>query len=395
MRMKKLIILAAAAIAAVACSRTFDTAPAKEQAIGFGTWAETLTKAVATPTDPRVQGSNTFRQGDSFAVYGYKSASDDSGKSTVFDDDVVVATAEGGDPVAATTWDYDNHRFWDANYEKYTFFGVSPSSFGTGGTVDAKTGSISTDVTFAGNNSDVLIANKTEVAKGTTAPYFNNYGTVNLVFNHAASLVDIFVKKSPALADPTAVSVTAFQLENIKSKGTLAVSAYAATEPYKPTIAVANWTWDSSTTATYNTTTGVTSVSVPVAVVEDTNFPGDDASDVPATAEYNKVINNLVVMPQSFLTTGDRQQIKMTYTITTTDAASATSTNTYTDKVLYLSDFDNIDDKDQGGDTKIGSWEPGKHYIFYITIDANEIKFSASINDWDSTVISGYNYLIN
>ena len=107
------------------------------------------------------------------------------------------------------------------------------------------------------------------------------------------------------------------------------------------------------------------------------------------------VINNLVVMPQEFATTGTRQQIKMTYTITTTDGSSNTSTNTYSDKILYLSDFDNIDDKDQGGDTHIGSWEPGKHYIFYITIDANEIKFSAEINDWETTVINGYNYLVN
>ena len=57
--MKKLIILVAAAIAAVACSRTFDTAPAKEQAIGFGTWADQLTKA-------RTAGASTFGAGDSF-----------------------------------------------------------------------------------------------------------------------------------------------------------------------------------------------------------------------------------------------------------------------------------------------------------------------------------------
>lgn len=389
MRMKKLLILSAAVLGAVACSNTYEVKTAPEKAIGFGTWAETLTKAV-TPDETRVPGSNTFRVGDSFAVYGYKSASDDSGKSTVFDDDVVVATAEDATP-AATTWDYDNHRFWDTSYDKYTFFGVSPSSFGTGGTVDAKTGVISTDVTFAGNNNDVLIANKTVVEKGTNS--FSNYGTVNLVFNHTASLVDIFVKKSPALADPTTIKVTAFQLENIKSKGTLAVNTYAATTPYKPTIALENWTWDNSTIATY--TQGVTSVMLPVVVVEDTAFPGDDASDVPAAVTYNKVMDNLVVMPQAFLTTGTRQQIKLTYTITTKDGNNNESTNTYADKILYLSDFDNIDDKDQGGDTTIGSWEPGKHYIFYITIDANEIKFSAEISDWDTTVINGYNYLIN
>ena len=384
-----ILIVVVAALAAVSCSKTYEHNKSEAQSIGFGTWTEVMTKAV-TPDDVRKAGDNHFKTGDSFAVYGYKSKSSESVKETVFDDDPVVATADNG--TDATTWDYNNHRFWDVNFEKYTFFGVSPSSLGTGGTVNPQTGEISTVVEFAGNNNDILIANKTSVAKGDS-PYFNNYGTVNLVFNHAASLVDFIVKKSPAL-DGTTVNVTAFQLENINSKGTLAVTAYGADSPYKPTIALANWTGDGSTTATYNTTKGATSVSVPVVVNTDTAFPGDDASDVPA-GTHNMVINNLVVMPQEFATTGTRQQIKMTYTITTTDGSSNTSTNTYSDKILYLSDFDNIDDKDQGGDTHIGSWEPGKHYIFYITIDANEIKFSAEINDWETTVINGYNYLVN
>ena len=71
--MKKLIILAAAAIAAVACSRTFDTAPAKEQAIGFGTWAETLTKATV---------ENTFDVNDHIGVFGVKTKS--ATNTTVF-----------------------------------------------------------------------------------------------------------------------------------------------------------------------------------------------------------------------------------------------------------------------------------------------------------------------
>ena len=387
MRMKKIMILAVAAVALAACSRTFETHEVAQAQIGFGTWAEVMTKTV-TPADVRKAGDNHFKTGDSFAVYGYKSAADDSGKVTVFDDDAVVATADDG--TDATTWDYNNHRFWDVNFAKYTFFGVSPSSLGTGGTVAPQTGNISTVVEFAGNNNDVLVANKTIVEKGES-PYFSNYGIVNLVFNHAASLVDIIVKKSPAL-DGTTVNVTAFELQNIKSKGTLAVTAYGESSPFKPTIALANWTGD-GTTATYNTTKGATSVSVPVTVNTDSAFPGDDASDVPA-GTHNKVIDNLVVMPQSFETTGTRQLIQMTYTITTTDGSSNTSTNTYADKILYLSDFDDVDDKAQD-DGKIASWQPGKHYIFYITIDANEIKFSASINDWDATIINGYNYLIN
>ncbi len=65
MRMKKVIILAAVAIAAIACSKTYQVDPSasKGTAIGFNTWAEQLTKT-------RDQGSSTFAAGDDFAVYG-------------------------------------------------------------------------------------------------------------------------------------------------------------------------------------------------------------------------------------------------------------------------------------------------------------------------------------
>lgn len=384
MRMKKLFILAVAATALVACSRTFDTQKVAPQEIGFGTWTEHLTKAEA-----RVQGTNDFLAGDTFAVYGYKETTSPAAKVTVFDDDVVTASGSG-----TLSWDYDNHRYWDTNYDQYVFFGVSPSSFGTGGTVTPQTGAISTDVTFAGKDSDILIANKTVVEKGT-APYFNNFGKVEMVFNHAASLVDIIVKKSPALEDAT-VEVTEFELQKILSSGTLSVSEYAASTPFTPTIAIANWT-SPSTPATYDYEDCVGTVTLPLTVALDADFPGATASDEPNASANSKVIDNLVVMPQTFDTDkdADSQQIVLTYTITTTDAANNTSTNTYEDKVLYLCDFDNIDDEDQGGDTSIASWQPGKHYIFFITIDAHEITFSASINNWDPTVINGYNYLVN
>ena len=104
MRMKKLMILAAvAAIAATACTKTFEVEPTPANAIGFGSWANTLTKAEA-----RVQGTNTFLAGDTFAVYGYKDKTS-SAPVTIFDDVVVTAS---GDPIS---WDYTNHKFWDTN----------------------------------------------------------------------------------------------------------------------------------------------------------------------------------------------------------------------------------------------------------------------------------------
>ena len=117
--MKKLMILAAIAATAMSCVKTYVGEPEAQSPIGFGTWTENMTKAI---TDPRTPGSNTFGVGDSFAVYGYKSASDDSNKSTVFDDVAVEMTVAG----VPGTWIYSPTRFWDKTFDKYTFFAISP-----------------------------------------------------------------------------------------------------------------------------------------------------------------------------------------------------------------------------------------------------------------------------
>lgn len=394
MRMKKLMILAVAAIALVACSRTFEHHATEGQAIGFNTWGNVLTKAI---TDPRTAGTNSFGVGDSFAVYGYKSASDDSGKATVFDDDEVEMTVAG----TPGTWVYSPLRFWDSNYDKHTFFAISPSSVGTAATVDPQTGAVSTSasVSFAGNNvaSDVLVADKKTVLKAA-------YNTqVQLDFNHIAALVDFKVSKAPNLTDAT-VKVTAFQLSNIENAGTFSVtsdyngSVYGAT----PTGLNPIVTWSTgNTTGTYGPTNGVTPVTLGTGLAIDendafTNFDGTD-NGVPADGKATFLINNLIVKPQPLTAptndtdfTETKPKLSITYTITT-GSGSSESTTEYTSQ-LWLSKFDLVNDNAQN-DTPVGSWATGKHYVFYITLDANPIVFGATIADW--TAGTGYHYLLN
>ena len=366
--MKKLFIIAAAAILAAACAKTYEVKETTSPAIGFGTWSELFTKA-------RTQGSSAFASGDNFAVYGYKDMSDDSDPQTVFDD-VVVSTANG------TTWTYTTSRFWDSNYDKYIFYAVSPAPVGTNGTVNPQTGAItSATITFAGNDNDILVADKKQVDKGS-APYFNNYATVPLVFNHVASLVDIKVKKAPGLHDAT-VTVSALSLGNIENSGALSVSsAYTSTHPVV--------SWDGTATASYGPGSGVTPVDIssPITIAEDSDF--DPTS--PTTPDASTfLVNGLIVKPQTFDTTSDpavSQKITLTYTIAVAGSADVE----YANCVLYLADFDDVND-DAQDDTKVASWEPGKHYTFYITLDAHKIDFEASITGW--TPVSGYNYLLN
>ena len=378
MRMKKIILIAAVAIAAAACSKTFDTNPAaSEQAIGFGTWAEGLTKAVPTPTNPRIQGSSAFREGDSFSVYGYKSAADETGKVSVFENVTVVATAEttSGTPAvtSASAWDYDIHRFWDKNFAKYTFFAVSPADAAT---VNYQTGAITNvSKTFSGKDNDILVASKKVVNKGDAEPYFQNYGKVELLFNHAATLVDVKMKKSPSLANNT-VQITAFSLNAIEDEGALSVASYEDGTGL-PVIS-----WTGTGTTNYGPADGVTEVTLPIAIEKDDTFTtgNDNASYVPSNSTF--IVNNLVVKPQAI----NAQNISLTYKIEG-DEAEHTAT-------LNFADFDKVDNNNQN-QAKVGDWLFGKHYTFYITIDAKAIEFSASISDWETVNVNGYHYILN
>ena len=392
MRMKKLLILAVAAITLASCSNTFEVKHHEGSAIGFGTWSNVLTRAIS---DPRTAGTNSFGVGDSFAVYGYKSASDESGKATVFDDDEVEMTVAG----TPGTWTYSPLRFWDTNYDKYTFFAISPSSVGTAATVDPQTGAVSTSgsISFNGKSvaSDVLVADKKTVLKAA----YNSQ--VQLDFNHIAALVDFKVSKAPNLADAT-VKVTAFSLSNIENAGTFSVTSAYNGNAYSATGLNPIATWSTGdATGSYGPGDGVNSVSLEggLPVVENdafTNFDGTDNGE-PAAAKATFVINNLIVKPQPLTAPTDetdftetKPKLSITYTITTGSGTSE-STTEYTSQ-LWLSKFDLVNDNAQN-DTPVGSWATGKHYVFYITLDANPIVFGATIADW--TIVNGYHYLVN
>ena len=375
--MKRYIfILAAFAITLASCSKIYDATPVNTDPtpIGFGAWTEVLTKAA------RVPGTSTFTasgyQENDLAVYGYKHRASGAPTDVTVFDDVVVSTTNG------TTWTYSPKRFWDTGYDSYIFYAVSPAAVGTEGTVDPQTGEItSASITFAGNNNDILVADKKTVLKTDTPVNFGNgsvaYGAVNLVFNHIASLVDLKVKKSTDLNDAT-VAVTAIALENINKVNNFTVSdAYTSTHP------VVNWnngfTASGSNTGTYSNTgenKGVNDVAT---------LPANVTSD--AAGDF--LINNLVAMPQTFRSAGDYiQRVKISYTVT----VAGSGTNTYTDITIPLHTFDGTNDTDNTADFK-SEWEAGKHITYYITINARAIEFTASISDWGSD--SGYHYLVN
>jgi hypothetical protein len=329
--MKKVVILAAAALTLAACAKTYEVEPVNGPAIGFKTWANGMTKA-------RTAGSSTFGNGDSFVVEGVKTV---GGSPAVVFNNVPVSTTDGA------TWTYENTRYWDSNASAYAFYAVSSPntalSFGTDGKIAA------TDVTFSGANNDILLANSVSVS----APYNSN--PVNFTFKHIGALVDLNVRKAAALSDAT-VAISSLSLEKIDGEGKVAVTGYTSNVP---SVAWSNL--DGNTTYTNN-------AALP--------------TNLSTTA--TGVINNLVVIPQ---TLADTKVLKITYTIT--DAAGTVST--FENVEVKLNQFDKVDDTENVAEF-ISAWAASTHYIYTLTIAANAITFTADITDW--TTVNGYNYLV-
>lgn len=368
MRMKKIILIAAVAIAAAACSKTYETNLATEKAISFGSWNETLTKARATGSS-----STAFKNGEKFDVFGVKTVG--SATTTVFDGVDVEASVNGTE----VTWDYEHHRFWDSNASQYTFYAVMPNN--KLASSNAETGAFtSNDITFddpTAFSNDIMVADKKVVegtSAGTGAPYSYS-GPVALQFNHIASSVDLFVKKDAQLKDAT-VTVTDLSLVNIKNVGSFEVTSYTGNVPD------VTWTAQTGTLGTSNVYPVITAGSV--VAPDQTTYTNHNGAATTMTA--GELFSGYVFMPQDL---DANQQVKLSYTINVDG-----DINTYTDVVVNFNKFQ-TSDTDNNSSTDIESWALKTHYTYYITIGANVITFTANVKDWENTVSAGYHYILN
>ena len=378
-----ILIVAAVALATVSCSRNYDVNPAGEGAeIGFGTWADVMTKRTG-PTDA------LFAENDNFNVFGSKVVGSET--SVVFNGDVVTLTSVGASATDASddVWEYAPPRFWDAGASSYTFYAIAPAGLLPTGmtaaqkTTAATTGAFTTDqIVFDGTvATDVLVAKKTPVTTYNTK--------VNLDCQHVGTIIDVKVKKSYTLKDAT-VEVKALSLENILYKGTYNVATYkdntVAADENKPVAAIANWT------PTTDVKSFSTAVSVPATIAAYGYSDSSVASpENPVSGTVSDFFTNFVVMPQTLVAPDgtNPQMIKITYEITTTIG----EVTTFTDKTVAFSAFD-VKDNKVNTDSAVAGWKPGTHYIYTLTLDVNKIDFTASITNWETTT-NGYNNLVN
>lgn len=381
-RMKRVLFFAVAAIALAACSKTYEVKPVAQQEIGFGTWANTLTKT----HDP---GNTTdFAEGDDFNVYATKTVN--SVSSDVFIGTVVTK--------GTSAWDYAPHRYWDSNASSYTFYAVAPAGLldGTGASATTEGVFTSEPIEFLGGDTqksdikDILVAAKKEVTPTGTPATFAS--PVNISFYHIASLVDLKVQKKDDLevASENAnnyikVAVTAISLTNIDGNGHFNISSYNTSTPFNPVTNNSTWTEETNAAKkTYTHESGYVTATLP--------------TDVHTVTEANPdaLITKLVVMPQTFRTaetdhTSD-QTVNITYTIETCEDGNSSTSSPFTAS-FDLKEFDTAQDYTNTEANYITGWLPGYHYTYIITIGANAITFTADIQNWTGS--NGYHYLIN
>ena len=349
MSMKKAVLLAAAALSLVACGKTYLDEPVAQNSIGFNTWNDVMTKAAKT----------VFAADDEFDVFGFKWNSEPSATATVFDD--VDVKYDG------TSWSYSPLRFWDSNYDNYTFFAAYPKDQLT--TKPAQTGLfVSNELTYNGKDEVLLVAQKKDVVKG-------DYGKdVQLKFKHVGSLVDIKVKKHSDIA-AAKVEVTSIALSGIKTTGTFTVGSYDSNN--NP---VGTW----APTSTTNTAVDPYVSNATVTLAKDNGV---------GTTNAAALLSNLVLMPQDLAKT-EGPKITISYKITTGESGSE-DVITFEDKPIFFGEFDKSEEGDSekaNKDPRISAWMPGVHYTYYITINANAITFTASIDSWNEE--TGHYYLV-
>ena len=354
--MKKVVILAAAALTLAACAKTYELQETAQPKIGFGTWNDVMTKAVTT----------SFANDEVIKVSGIK-WNDNTDETKVFDNVDVTYKSEGN------KWVYSPLRFWDANFAHYTFFSAFPkanlnTALGQDGTFTSK------ELTYNGTDEVLLVAQKNVVDRNAQNKY--DIENVQLNFKHVGSLVDIKVKKHSDIA-AAKVEVTSIALSGIKTTGAFTVSGY-----------------DSSNNpeGTWTATSAVNAENAAAAASPYINNGG--VSIIAGATTAADLLSNLVLMPQSLATDGG-PKITISYKITTGEGATADEI-TFTDKSFFFGEFDKTDpdptDK-ANTDPRISAWMPGVHYTYYITINANAITFTASIDDWSTE--TGHYYLIN
>ena len=335
--MKKTLVFAAlASVALVGCTKNVEVANNDLNEITF----DTPVLAPATKAD-EIKGT-TFPKNVDFAVFAWYSATqinETGAAGSLYMKDVTVNYDSTKDDTTdgAGAWKPASVYFWPKN-GYLAFDAYSPSSVAA--TCDATTGIAFSDFvasTSYDDQIDLLYSTRVINKKSSVEETNNTYDGVNIPFNHALSVVRVFVKASTA-TDANLIKVKSVKFMNIKNKGNFSQAVWTPEET-------------------------------------DVNLVIGDAADSTSsfaisTAEkqYGK---NHIVLPQVF--TGDSAVLEIKYDILGQGGV---------EPLEQVAKLNLASQSAVGAENHTGSWLMGKRYNYHITFGLNEIYFAPSITDW-------------
>ena len=336
--MKKTLVFAAlASVALVGCTKNVEIANNDLNEITF----ETPVLAPATKSD-EIKGT-TFPTSVDFAVFAWYSATqitETGAAGSLYMKDVTVNYDSTKDDTTdgAGAWKPASVYFWPKN-GYLAFDAYSPSSVTA--TCDATNGIAFTNFeayTDYDSQIDLLYSTRVINKQSSVENTNNTYDGVNIPFNHALSVVRVFVKASTA-TDANLIKVKSVKFMNIKNQGDFSQAA---------------WNPEGA------------DVNLVIGEAADTT-----SSTAISTAE-EQYGNNHIVLPQKF--TGDSAVLEIRYYILGQGGVEPL------EQVATL----NLASQSAVGTTNhTGSWLMGKRYNYHITFGLNEIYFAPSITDWE------------
>lgn len=341
--MKKTLVFAAlASVALVGCTKNVEVANNDLNEITF----ETPVLAPATKAD-EITGT-TFPTYADFAVFAWYNATKLSGTDvaagSLYMNDVTVNydSDKNDTTTGAGAWKPASVYFWPKN-GYLAFDAYSPSSVAA--TCDATKGIAFTNFeasTDYDSQIDLLYSTRVINKQSSVEETNNTYDGVNIPFNHALSVVRVFVKASTA-TDANLIKVKSVKFMNIKNKGNFSQAVWTPEET-------------------------------------DVNLVIGDAADSTSsfaisTAEkqYGK---NHIVLPQVF--TGDSAVLEIKYDILGQGGVEPLEQVAH----FALSGQTAVKPGSDPVDSHDHEWKMGKRYNYHITFGLNEIYFAPSITDW-------------
>lgn len=340
--MKKTLVFAAlASVALVGCTKNVEVANNDLNEITF----ETPVLAPATKSD-EIKGT-TFPTYVDFAVFAWYNATELSGTDvaagSLYMKDVTVNYDSTKDDTTdgKGAWKPASVYFWPKN-GYLAFDAYSPSSVAA--TCDATTGIAFSDFvasTSYDNQIDLLYSTRVINKRSSVEETNDTYDGVNIPFNHALSVVRVFVKASTD-TDANLIKVKSVKFMNIKNKGD---------------FSQATWTPNGDADNLVNLVIGEAA---------------DTTSSTAISTAEEQYGNNHIVLPQVF--TGDSAVLEIKYYILSQGDVKPL------EQVATL----NLASQSAVGTTNhTGSWLMGKRYNYHITFGLNEIYFAPSITDWE------------